>query len=659
LSKSHQIVIETEEAARKARQRPRLPMTIETMAQIRFPGDVQLSPDGKRVAFVVLEWVPDEQKQRGRIWKIETSGKGEAQPLTKGKRGDMSPRWSPDGSRIAYISNGNAEKDKPQLYIISADGGKAKLICPMPNGVGDLSWSPDGSRIAFISMEGEEPKSDPKVITPGRHHRLWTVRLDYDTPEPVTPDGVTVWEYAWSPDSHQLALYYSHAPDDTDWYRSQIGLVPAHGGVVRQVTQFAPRSRQASNIAWSPDGTYLTYASGRWSDPGRGSGDLYLLSLEDGSERNLTPGIQCSICWCRWLPDGLHLLYTADAGVTSQIGMLDVSDGTIVVLEDDFVMQGNQPMLSPISDLRCFVTTHACPQHLRDIWFGEVTSSDNVAQGIEWRRLTHLNPITEETLALAPSQRIRYESVDGWLIDALFTPPLPSTRKGDSDALPPLFVNVHGGPSGAWTDDAGMFYTQLLAANGYASVRINYRGSWGRGVAFADAVLGDMGGKEFQDLLKGVDYLVEQGLVDGERVAIGGWSNGGFLAAWAVSQTTRFKAAIMGAGIADWHNMHAQSSIADADVLLFNADPLEQPDAYRERSPITFANRVTTPTLILHGEVDPAVPVAQAYAFYRALCERNIPVELVVYPREGHGLSEKDHLNDGEKRLLRWLEKYV
>ncbi len=146
---------------------------------------------------------------------------------------------------------------------------------------------------------------------------------------------------------------------------------------------------------------------------------------------------------------------------------------------------------------------------------------------------------------------------------------------------------------------------------------------------------------------------------DGKRVAIGGWSNGGYLAAWAVTQTTRFKAAMMGAGISDWHNMHAQTNIADADILLLQADPLENPEVYRKHSPITYAGRVTTPTLILHGENDPAVPVAQAYAFYRALRERNIPVELVVYPREGHGLSERAHLIDGEERLLRWLEKYL
>ncbi len=171
--------------------------------------------------------------------------------------------------------------------------------------------------------------------------------------------------------------------------------------------------------------------------------------------------------------------------------------------------------------------------------------------------------------------------------------------------------------------------------------------------------MGDVGGKDLQDIMAGIDYLIAQGRVDGNRLAIGGWSNGGFLTAWAVTQTTRFKAAMMGAGVSDWLNMHAQTNISDADVLMLAVDPLEQPEVYNQHSPMTFASRVRTPTLILHGENDPAVPVAQAYAFYRALCERNVPVEMAIYPREGHGMDEREHIIDSEHRLLRWLERYV
>ncbi len=602
----------------------RVPVTLDILLEMRFPDDVTISSDGKKVAFVVWENVPDEPKRRGRIWVADTSG-GEAQPFSKGKRGETCPRWSPDGKQLAFITQAEGDKEKPQLYLMPAEGGDARQVCKMPNGISDLAWAPDGSRIAFISLEGEEPKNDPKVISPGRQRRLWTVRPDHTIPEPVVPDGITVWEYSWSPDSKQLALYYSMGPGDTDWYRGQIGVVAAGGGAVRQLTHL---SWQARALAWSPDSKQIAYISGRWSDPGRGSGEIFIVSLESGQTRNLTPGITFSPTWCCWFPDGRHLLYAACKDVTHQVGMLDSSDGTIILLEGDFVMQWDQPNLSTTPDRRSFATIHSNYQRPPDAWSGELTYEGDRAKGIIWRRLSRLNPIAEETLALSASERISYESVDGWRIDGLFIPPL----KRKNGALPPLYVDVHGGPSGAECDFWDGF-TQLFVAAGYAVFKPNMRGSWGHGTAFADAVLGDMGGKDFQDILNGVEYLVREGLVDDSRVGIGGWSNGGYLTAWAVTQSNRFKAAMMGAGISDWHNMHAQTNIADG--------------------------RVTTPTLILHGEDDPAVPVAQAYAFYRALRERNVPVELVVYPREGHGLNEKAHLRDAIERQLRWFERYL
>ncbi len=651
LNEPQKIVSQTE-TTKDSLTGSRVPVTLDILLEMRFPDEVAISSDGKKVAFVVWENVPDEPKRRGRIWVADTSG-GEAQPFTKGKRGETCPRWSPDGKQLAFITQAEGEKDKekPQLYLMPAEGGDARQVCKMPNGVSDLTWAPDGSRIAFISLEGEEPKNDPKVISPGRHRRLWTVRPDHAIPEPVVADGITVWEYSWSPDSKQLALYYSTGPGDTDWYRGQIGVVGAGGGAVRQLTHL---SWQARALAWSPDSKQIAYISGRWSDPGRGSGEIFTVSLENGQTRNLTPGSMVSPTWCCWFPDGQHLLYAACKDVTHQIGMLDSNDGTITLLEGDFVMQWDQPGLSTTPDRRCFATIHSNHQRPPDAWFGELTYEGDRAKGILWHRLSRLNPIAEETLALSATERINYESVDGWQIDGLFTPPL----NGKNDTLPPLYVDVHGGPSGAECDFWDGFM-QLFVAAGYAVFKPNMRGSWGHGMAFADAVLGDMGGKDFQDILNGVEYLVRQGLVDGSRVAIGGWSNGGYLTAWAVTQSNRFKAAMMGAGISDWHNMHAQTNIADADILLLAADPLENPEVYRKHSPLTYAGRVTTPTLILHGEDDPAVPVAQAYAFYRALRERNVPVELVVYPREGHGLNEKAHQRDALERQLRWFERYL
>lgn len=630
----------------------RVPVEPGTMLSIRQAFDINISPDGQRVAFALAEFVANQQKRLSRIWTVETSGEGEAQPLTRGPKDDLHPRWSPDSQQIAYVSTEDGEKGKPQLYVIVVSSGETRRLCTMPNGVGDPEWSPDGSRIAFVSLQGEEPQSDPFVVVPARHRRLWTVRPGFDIPEPVTPDNLTVWEYAWSPDGKHIAVYYSTGPDETDWYNGQVGVVAASGGAVRQISQL---ECQASSLTWLPGGKRIAYITGNWSDRGLVGGDLFVQSIEGGEARNLTPDSQLSLSWCRGLPDGERLLYAAWSGVTHQIGILNENDGSMETLAEDFVIgERFGPRFSLTPDFRSIAVTHSTSDRPYDVWLGELTGKDTAINGIAWRQLTRLNRIAEETLELAPTSHVRYESVDGWQIDALFTAPLHHV----GDTPPPLVVHVHGGPSAAYVGDWGG-WGQLLASAGFAVLEANIRGSQGRGTAFSDAVLGDMGGKDFQDILCGVDYLIQRGLVDANRVGIMGWSYGGFMTAWAVTQTNRFKAAMMGAGICDFHSFHAQTNIPDWDGRFIGADVLEQPEAYRERSAITYAARVTTPTLILHGEKDECVPVNQAYAFQRALRRLGVPTELVVYPREGHGPREKNHIRDLEERLVRWCKRYL
>jgi dipeptidyl aminopeptidase/acylaminoacyl peptidase len=639
-----------------------MPVTANTnLKDIRTATDANISPDGKCVAFVVWEWVPDRPRQSARIWTVKTDGSDEARPFTRGPRADTCPHWSPDNRQLAFISKGDGEKDRPQLQVISADGGEARQVCAMPNGVSDLSWSPDGKRIAFLSVDGDVPASDPFVFTPGqgRHRRLWTARIDSNMPEPVTPDGQSIWQYTWSPDGRQFAAFFAHGAGHTDWFRGQIGVVMAHGGAIRQLGEL---TRQASALTWSPDGTRIAYVSGEWSDPDRGGGDIYVHSLVNGETRNLTPGIPYSPSWCQWYPDGKRLLFVAWEGVAYQIGVVDDAEGTITTLASDVIFgERFWPHLSTTADMQRFVFTSS-DKHPPDVWLGEFTYDGDAINPIPTSRsinhLTSLNPLLQDTLELARTEQIRYKSAGDWQIDALFTPPLRSK----SDTPPPLVVNVHGGPTGVWSADWDNYRSQMLAAAGFAVLRPNVRGSMGRGAVFSDAVVGDMGGKDFQDILNGVDYLIERGLVDGNRVGIMGWSYGGFMVAWAVTQTARFKAAIMGAGICDFHGYHAQSNIPDWDMRYLSnkvISPSDHPEIYRERSPITYTSQVQTPTLIVHGEKDNIVPVSQAYAFYRALYEQNVPTELVIYPREGHSLAEREHIRDYQQRLLRWFEQYL
>jgi dipeptidyl aminopeptidase/acylaminoacyl peptidase len=633
------------------------PLSLEAIFGLRLAADAQIAPDGSQTAFVLSEWVTGEQKQRPRIWLADTAG-GEARPLSSGPRGDEAPRWSPDSARIAFVSARDAgEKarysDKSQLWTMPARGGDVSRVCAMPNGVSEPAWAPDGSRLAFLSLEGAESDANgPKVNEPQRHTRLWTVPLDSDTPQPVTPPNVTIWRYAWAPDGRSFAVYFSEGPGETDWYRGQIGIVAAGGGAVRAITRL---TRQADALAWSRDGQTIYYISGEWSDRGLVGGDIFAIPAVGGEPRNLTPNIECSPSWVRELPDG-RLLFAAWDGLSGSIHVLDPHSGAITTVTPDFIAGDHGwPKLSASSDGSRFAAVRATADRPPDVWLGAWAGGNT----LEWRPVTRLNPITEETVRRAPSERIRFAGADGWEIEALYTPPLEPTR----GTPPPLFVSVHGGPSAAfrhvWLDRMAENLTQMLAARGFAVLRVNPRGSMGRGVAFADAVLGDMGGKDFEDILRGIDHVIAQGWADPDRLALFGWSYGGFMTAWAVTQTPRFKVAVMGAGVCDYHSFHAQTNIPDWDARFLAAWPNEQPRVYREHSAITFASRVRTPTLILHGEADPCVPVNQAYAFHRALREAGVPTELAVYPREGHGFREHDHVRDLYERISRWVEQYI
>ncbi len=277
--------------------------------------------------------------------------------------------------------------------------------------------------------------------------------------------------------------------------------------------------------------------------------------------------------------------------------------------------------------------------------------------GVEWNRRTDHNPQIRG-LHLAHTRTVHWTAPDGTPIQGLLATP-PDWQPGQRI---PLVVHVHGGPANLWPHRFQVgpaVWSQLLAAQGIAVLMPNPRGSTGWGVPFTEANLGDMGGRDWHDILAGADHCVELGIADPDRLGLGGWSYGGFITAWGVTQTDRFRAAVMGAGICHWRSFHGVTDIPTWDALFYRASPYEQGGVYDRFSAIHFADRVRTPTLILHGEQDSCVPVGQAYEFFRALKEHQVPTQLVVYPREGHGIQERRHQEDVLRRVADWFTKYL
>jgi Tol biopolymer transport system component len=267
------------------------PNVTDLLLAMRLPIDLDMSADGQQVATVVLEYVQGQQKPRRRIW-VTGAEQGEVRLFLNGPRDETCPRWSPDGKHLAFITQAEGEQTKPQLHLVAAEGGTPELLCTMPHGVSELAWAPDGRCISFLASDGQEQPEDPQVLQPPRHKRLWTICPHQAPPVVITPAHLTVREYAWAPDSTRLAVYYSEGSEETDWYHSHIGVVASGGGEIHRVVHL---SLPARGLAWSPDSQYLAYLSGKWSDPGRGAGDIFLVSLADGLVRNLTPGILCVV----------------------------------------------------------------------------------------------------------------------------------------------------------------------------------------------------------------------------------------------------------------------------------------------------------------------------------------------------------------------------
>jgi dipeptidyl aminopeptidase/acylaminoacyl peptidase len=629
------------------------PLTPQDVVNYRVPRDVNISPDGRYAAFALrTASKSDTPELPGEIWLADISAK-QSRRLTFGKATDQSPRWSPDSQQIAFLSD-RLQPGQRQIYVLNVNRGEARPLTDLRGEIDSPAWSFDGREIAFMyraePSEPTSPGNDRQVEAENlQYHRIWAVNLETGDLRPLTPDGYEIHEFAWSPDGKKLAVVAKRGDILTSgWYTAQLYVVDQPD----TIQQLFNAKRQLCALVWSPDSQKIAFMICLISDPPLWQGDVNIISANGGEPRQITPReMPLSINKLEWRePD--RMIYGARQLDGTSFGWLTVSTGQIESLWSDYAMIADwtQPRVSVAADNNTFATVLERPDSPPQVWTGTLEKPSQ-----DWEQISHFS---YEPLQMGKMEAVRWRSFDDLEIGGHIVYPV-DYEPGKSY---PTFVEIHGGPTWSWLPHYAVWWEwwyQYLAGQGYLVFLPNIRGSGGGGTAYAEANFGDMGGGDWQDVMTGVDHLIELGLADADRLGIGGWSYGGFMTAWAITQTTRFKAAIMGAGITNWESYFGQNNIRDWQTAFFGSTPYDDPQAHRAKSPITYIRQVQTPTLILHGQEDHDVSLPQAYEMFVALKTLGVDTQLVTYPRENHPILEREHQLDLLARVAAWCDRYM
>jgi dipeptidyl aminopeptidase/acylaminoacyl peptidase len=638
-------------------------LTPEDVLSFQNVADAQISPDGAQVAFVIGDSFKSGSKwSRSNIWIVAADG-GDPRQLTDGPRTDSLPRWSPDGKWLAFLTDRHKDGQR-QVALLDIETGEitdltdVEGVVPSPRGLNSLQWSPDGQALAFLmedpdtedEREKKKTKDDAILFEQNpKYMRVWSVNVGNRELACVSPDDLQIWEFSWSPDAGSLAAVVSDLPYEWAWYSNRLVRFDLGG----EASTIVKAQRPLAFPCWSPSGSRLSYISASWSDRGCVAGNIWIVDADgNDSPADVTEGAVASFGWVHWISENELLTIAHERGGIG-IHRVDLVSGeppTSLWWAQVSVTESAWPRFSRSTNGRLAVVMEDA-DNPREVWVG-----DDAQGAIQWSRCTQLHPQAAE-ITIGQTEVHHWKGADGWEMQGLVIKPVGY----EPGRTYPLVMWVHGGPTGVSGSryQAASLWNQLLANQEYAVFLPNYRGSVGWGLEFSESNLGDMGGKDFEDMMLGIDSLIESGLADADRLAIAGWSYGGFTAAWAVSQTDRFQAAVMGAGISHWLSFHGRSCLSDWDAIYYQASPYDSNGPFQRFSPLTYYDQLNTPTLILHGEVDQDVPVEQSQLFYRALKDKGVPTELVVYPREPHGVTERAHLLDMSRRVIDWLGRYL
>ena len=630
----------------------------EMQIKLKAVGAPRVSPDGSRIVYTVNEAVTTADKSEfvTQIWMANVATKQSTQ-LTFGDKSSTNPKWSPDGKWIAFLSN--RKDNRNNLYRLSLEGGEAEPLTDLKSAVSNFEWSPDGRHIAYTMTDPkteEEEKNDKGrndfrwVNENWKMSRLYVLPVQKDAngkrePRKLTTANYHVGAFDWSGDSSRIAFSHSKSPIANDWTTADVSIVEVANATA---TVLANTPAAEDSPLYSPDGKSIALIvndnPSRWAQsstiqvfPASGGQPKSLMASHDGQ-----PGI------AGWSADSKRIYFTEAKGTATQLYVIDVAANRIDEIKSTAAVLGGM-------NLNRTGTTFGFTRQTSD------TPADAyIASAADFTpvQITRVNADVKMP-ALGKTEVIRWKSKDGKEIEGLLTYPIGY----QTGQRVPLLLNVHGGPAGVFVQTfiggRGVYPLAAFASRGYAILRPNPRGSSGYGTEFRRANTRDWGFGDYQDLMTGVDRVIEMGVADPERLGVMGWSYGGYMTSWIVTQTKRFKAASAGAPVTNLMSFNGTADIPAFVPDYFGGQFWEVMDLYQKHSPLFNVKGVTTPTMIQHGEADVRVPISQGYEFYNALKVQGVETRMLVLPRQPHGPNEPKMQLAAMKANLDWFEKYI
>ncbi len=635
-------------------------VTAEDYFAFEQAGDPRIAPDGKWVAYSVTTIDQKTNRRVSRIWIAALDGSHPPVPYTGEASSSTSPRWSPDGRFMAFISAraegapGASVQQRPQIWILSRNGGEARRMSNLENGVSSIEWSPDSTRIVGLTRTGPPPSknSDVRHYTHSNYKFNDTGWFDEKRSHVVVVDAKTGaskqitdgdnWNDTdphWSPDSTRIAFVSNRTGHEFDGdHNADVWVVSATGGALAKISDHEGPDRSPR---WSPDGKRIAFlGSADEEDPPL----IYVASAEGGKSQAMAPSLDQVISEIEWAEGGKAIYFDSGVNGETHVYRLDASNGSV------------KPVTSGARNVHGFALHESEMvylandfEHLDDLYVSDAGKE---------RAITHLNSELWSKLHLAKVERMPYKAEDGMSVDGFLVKPIDF----DPSKKYPMVVSIHGGPAGMYGVDWYHEF-QVYAGHGWAVFFCNPRGSTGYGHKFQRAVAHEWGGKAYTDIMTGVDLALKKNAwIDRDRLGVTGGSYGGFMTNWIVTQTNLFKAAVTLRSISNFVSDDGTRDGAYGHERDFGGDIFHNFDEYWKYSPLHYVQNVKTPTLVLHSDNDFRVPIEQGEQWFRALQHYHVTSEAVFFPRENHNLTrtgEPKHLVESLNWQMYWFDRFL